>query len=427
MPCTNLFACDGSVINPSITFNSNTKLGFYKIGTDQMGLSIGANGLGAEFGNFTVNNTVPSPYGPNTVRYTASIFTQPLGADVESTALYMKMNHATSQMVYGIYGEIDANQNGTGGSFTKVVHNGAGDAHYVANFGTGSIGYESASWANNTTGFLADVQIAGLTNAIMFNALWAQATIPNYGMFVATGVPANALTISKYDDSHEGNVQIRITEPNYGYDRFEVFNSGQVNQIAAHSTSTSTLTNAPEHRLVATYWDGTQSVEQHAVIGHQMVDNTPTSQVYIKVGPYGAESTVCLLKPGFVDLQNSEIITCGGLAMKAGGADIDLQTGGIVTCGGITMKAGGANLDLQDGVVVNCSSIQSSSATTIAANGTVVAQFSYDSVDATGALALNIVSTNVANAGSATLPSNPVGFMVVNLNGTNVKVPYYAV
>ena len=275
MPCTNLLACDGSVIAPSVAFNSNTKLGFYKIATDQMGVSVGANGLGAEFGNFSITNTVPSPYGPNTVRYTSQIFAQPLGGDVESSALYMKMNHSTSQMVYGIYGEIDAAQSGTGGSFSRVVHNGAGDAHYVANFGTGSIGYESASWANSTTGFLADVQKDGLSNAIMFNALWAQPTVPNYGMFVATGVPGNALTISKYDLAHEGNVQIRITEPNYGVDRFEVFNSGQVNQIAAHSTATATLTNAPEHRLVASYWNGSASVEQHAVMGHAMDSSGP--------------------------------------------------------------------------------------------------------------------------------------------------------
>ena len=341
-----------------------------------------------EIGNFSVTNIIPSPYGPNTVRYTSSIFTQPLGADVESTGLYIKMNHATSQMVYGIYGEIDASQNGVGGSFTKVNHLGAGDAHYVAHFGTGGIGYESASWANNTTGFLADVQIAGLSNAIMFNALWEQATIPNYGMFVATAVPANALTISKYDDTHEGNVQIRITEPNYGYDRFEVFNNGQVNQIGVNANSTVTLSNAPEHRLVASYWNGTAPVQQHAVFGHAMTSTTPTSSMYFKAGPYGSEQLMCYLSP---------------------------------------VSGGGGELDLQGGMVVDCNSIQSTAATTIVANGKTVAQFSYDSVDVTGALALNIVSTNVATAGTATLPANPLGFMVVNLNGTNVKVPYYAV
>lgn len=381
MACTSLLLCDGTVTAPSAAFNSNTKLGFYRIGTDQMGLSVGANGKGAEFGNFTITNTVPSPYGPNTVRYTQGLYTQPLGTDVESTALYIKMNHATSQMVYGIYGEIDSSQNGVGGSFSRVVHNGAGDAHYVAHFGTGGIGYESASWANSTTGFLADVQKDGLSNAIMFNALWDQPTVPNYGMFVATAVPANALTISKYDDTHEGNVQIRITEPNYGYDRFEVFNSGQVNQIGVNANSTVTMSNAPEHRLVASYWNGSAPVQQHAVIGHAMSSTSPTSQIYFKVGPYASEQYCAIMSPGL--------------------------------------------LDLQVGTIANCASIQSATSTTMVSNGVTVAQFS--STGSTGLLALNLQSTTTATAGTATLPTNPLGFMVMNFNGTNVKVPYYSV
>lgn len=37
----------------------------------------------------------------------------------------------------------------------------------------------------------------------------------------------------------------------------------------------------------------------------------------------------------------------------------------------------------------------------------------------------NDTSTS-ASAGSQTLPSNPLGFLVVNLNGTTVKIPYYS-
>src|SRR6185369_9449356 len=163
----------------------------------------------------------------------------------------------------------------TGGSFSRVVHNGSGDAHYVAQFGTGGcIGYEAASWSNGSTGFLADVQKDGLGNTILFNALWQQPTVPNYGLFVATDVPGNALTISKLAGADDGQVQIRITEPSYSYNRYEVFSSGQVNQKATRSNSTVTTNNAPEHRLVATYWNGTANVERHAVIGHQMFDNS---------------------------------------------------------------------------------------------------------------------------------------------------------
>lgn len=44
-----------------------------------------------------------------------------------------------------------------------------------------------------------------------------------------------------------------------------------------------------------------------------------------------------------------------------------------------------------------------------------------------GTLRLDIVTATSATAGSATLPANPVGFIEVNINGTNRKIPYYAV
>lgn len=406
MACTNLLLCDGTVTSPSAAFNSNTKLGFYRIGTDQMGVSVGANGKGAEFGNFVITNTVPSPYGPNTVRYTSSLITQPLGTSVESTALYIKMNHSTSQMVYGIYGEIDASQNHVGGSFSRVVHNGAGDAHYVGHFGANGLGYESASWADGTTGFLADVQIAGLPNSVLFNALWQQSTIPNYGLFVATDSPGHSLTISKLAGSNEGQVQIRITEPSYAYNRFEVYNSGQVNQIGLHSTAVAPLHNSPEHRMVATYWNGTASADQHAVIGHAMDSTSPSSHMYIKIGPYASEQIVCMLSAGQVDLQNSTVVTCGGLTMKAGGANADLQMGSLVNCA--TIQGGTTNLPVY-------------------VNANLVSQFGWDGVNSVGTFGLNVGTASSASAGSATLPANPLGFMLMVLNGNFVKVPYYNV
>jgi hypothetical protein len=40
---------------------------------------------------------------------------------------------------------------------------------------------------------------------------------------------------------------------------------------------------------------------------------------------------------------------------------------------------------------------------------------------------LNFSSSATATAGSATLPANPVGFMLVTVNGQQYKVPYYNV
>jgi hypothetical protein len=39
---------------------------------------------------------------------------------------------------------------------------------------------------------------------------------------------------------------------------------------------------------------------------------------------------------------------------------------------------------------------------------------------------LNFSSATTATAGSATLPSNPVGFINVTVNGQPFKVPYYS-
>ena len=37
------------------------------------------------------------------------------------------------------------------------------------------------------------------------------------------------------------------------------------------------------------------------------------------------------------------------------------------------------------------------------------------------------VVPTTANAGSATLPANPVGFIPIQVNGVNYKIPFYAV
>jgi len=42
-----------------------------------------------------------------------------------------------------------------------------------------------------------------------------------------------------------------------------------------------------------------------------------------------------------------------------------------------------------------------------------------------GKCRLDNVSTATANAGAATLPANPVGFITINVDGTDQKIPYY--
>ena len=38
---------------------------------------------------------------------------------------------------------------------------------------------------------------------------------------------------------------------------------------------------------------------------------------------------------------------------------------------------------------------------------------------------LNFSSSSTATSGAASLPANPVGFIIVNVNGKPFKVPYY--
>ena len=43
----------------------------------------------------------------------------------------------------------------------------------------------------------------------------------------------------------------------------------------------------------------------------------------------------------------------------------------------------------------------------------------------TGNVALTNTTSITATAGTHTLPANPVGFVTININGTNFKLPYY--
>jgi hypothetical protein len=43
-----------------------------------------------------------------------------------------------------------------------------------------------------------------------------------------------------------------------------------------------------------------------------------------------------------------------------------------------------------------------------------------------GDVRLDVTTDTTATAGAETLPANPVGFIEVNIGGTNRKIPYYA-
>jgi hypothetical protein len=43
-----------------------------------------------------------------------------------------------------------------------------------------------------------------------------------------------------------------------------------------------------------------------------------------------------------------------------------------------------------------------------------------------GTITLNFTTSGTATAGAATLPANPVGFIVLSIGGVSRKIPYYA-
>lgn len=66
----------------------------------------------------------------------------------------------------------------------------------------------------------------------------------------------------------------------------------------------------------------------------------------------------------------------------------------------------------------------------ISGGGSLLASFGTSSIllgnNSSSVLTLNNLSSATANAGAASLPANPVGFLILVINGTNRKIAYYA-
>ena len=93
----------------------------------------------------------------------------------------------------------------------------------------------------------------------------------------------------------------------------------------------------------------------------------------------------------------NSIATGGTGATTAAGARNNLGLGTMSTQNETAVNITGGNLS---GVTVTASSL-------------------------TGNVALTNSTATTATAGTHTLPSSPVGFVIVNINGTNFKLPYY--
>ena len=157
----------------------------------------------------------------------------------------------------------------------------------------------------------------------------------------------------------------------------------------------------------------------------QKVDNSEiiyVSNVATGTGLTGGPITTT----GTVSLANTAVIIgTYGNASAVSQIVVD-QQGRITSAGNVTIAIGNSNLQNSNVVIGN---------TTIALGGSTanLGNVTISNVTiiggTTNAAVFNFTGNTTATAtyGIASLPLQPAGFMQVNLNGTVVKVPYYAV
>jgi len=153
----------------------------------------------------------------------------------ESAAIYCKPNiTGIGDNRYAILLEVPNTQVDTSGGAIKVNHYGGGDGIYVAAFATGSTSVESASYVDGTKGFISTVQSYTPFYTTLFNALWGNASVPGYGMYLADQAPGMAFTAKQFAGITDSNVPMFAVVNSSlvylgGIDTFGNFLSGTAN------------------------------------------------------------------------------------------------------------------------------------------------------------------------------------------------------
>ena len=396
---------DGNAGNPGLAFAAAPTTGIFRDTSGRVALT--ANGVAAfQAGRTAFSNLQGDPLAAD-VEWTHP----PFNYANENAAVYIKLTHRDDQLndfIYGIYAEIE-NQSLTGGSFSKIMHFGRGDAHYVAMFAdpaindglSGGFAYEGAMFANAECGFLGSFQgTSGFENSnpvqnycIAFQALvHDDATDPTlqgmnqhtYGLFIAINSLGNSFVVRQSEYiPNPGVPQIKIADHNFR-PLWEAFGTGGQIMHGPEADGGSPNTAAPELRQRNYYWDGSDeqvydvvystnvsgapaAVPQWQLAFQEIVDGVPAAaEAVITIAPTQVNLNDILLTGvgGLamtagqqLDLNGGAIADCGSITMAAGGANLDLQGGAINACGTITMIAGGANMDLQGGQLINTGAV----------------------------------------------------------------------
>lgn len=256
---------DGTLAAPSLAFANDLQLGLYRDpATGLMGFARDAFQVFG-FGDDTIANLEPTLA---TVRYAMRAFVPPIDGVNESAVFYSRLTYSVSEQQQAVlYFEITDTQVDTYGAPVKIIHDGHGDAMYVAMLNDG-VGFECATFADGSRGIISTLQepATAKPNAVLIQTLWESTTVPNFGMFFADGAIGNAFTVRKLAGSSDGVTQIRIIERDAlsNRQRFGVYNDGAIAVSSLAADAGNVTRESPEYRTEGAYWDGAAT----QTIGH---------------------------------------------------------------------------------------------------------------------------------------------------------------
>jgi len=262
----------------------------------QDGLVVGTNQVDIVSG-LTNNTETPNP---TSVSYYQRHYVPPYDTATENASIYARIDHRPGEtdFRYWLYGEI-TEQSIVGGSFTKIMHRGAGDAHYVAHLGnnTSSYGYESAmfgGWQDPPTnsipkqenGFIATFQGSGgfqesvknQSNSVCYQALvhddGVDPTSPNawatnYGLFYANNALSNAFVVRASEFAQNYPMFKLMDHTINQRPIWAVYADGQTWMNGEEATASAPLKGSPPLLLKGHYWDGSAEQVNHTQLSHQ--------------------------------------------------------------------------------------------------------------------------------------------------------------
>ena len=329
-------------------------------------------------GKLNIDNSEATPVN---VAHTVRIEAPAPETSTENAAIFIRPVQRPGEIdfTYGIYGEVSQNQDLVGGSFTKVVHRGKGDAHYVGIFGDTdgySFGYESAMFKNAGHGFIATWQgssgfpesVENQAAVIGFQALvhdngvdptTGGAWVTTTGLFHANNSLGNAFVTRVSEFANVGQPQFKLVDSDLR-SLWSVFGSGEQHLISAEATSGTPQQNSPQLILRGHYFSGGEQIRQSSI--QSIVDVTNKAQLRFSLGSSGAptlvglfteesfrllDGTVSLPALSFINDDNTGIYRSGAdeLTIAAAGADAlrvystaDVSIGGTNNNGKLTVE-----------------------------------------------------------------------------------------